>query len=76
MDNFLISIDGLIARWQGQISRRTLANWRVLGRGPSYIKVGKIVLYALDSVEDFEQRSLRKISSEKASRKICDLFAT
>lgn len=76
MNDKLISIDGLVTRWHGQLSKKTLANWRVQGRGPSYIKVGKVVLYVLDSVRDFEQKNLRTISSEKVSRKICDLFAT
>ena len=32
---------------------RTLQTWRLLGRGPSYIKVGRAVRYRLADVEDW-----------------------
>jgi len=45
----------LSQRWEGQPSPRTLAQWRYLGKGPSYIKVGRLVLYPLEAVLDFER---------------------
>lgn len=38
----------------------TLANWRVLGYGPRFIKVGRKVLYPLTEIEAFETRQLRE----------------
>jgi hypothetical protein len=34
----------------------TLRNWRFLGRGPAYCKVGKSVRYNLTDLEDFMHR--------------------
>jgi Helix-turn-helix domain len=34
----------------------TLRNWRFLGRGPAYSKVGKSVRYNLADLEDFMRR--------------------
>jgi hypothetical protein len=47
----------LAERWR--ISKGTLANWRVSGEGPRYIKFGRRVLYPLSEVEAFERKSLR-----------------
>lgn len=42
----------------------TLANWRMQGRGPRYIKVGSLALYPLAEVEAYEQRQLRGSTGE------------
>lgn len=36
-----------------QRSQSTLANWRCLGQGPAYAKVGKRVMYRESDVYDF-----------------------
>lgn len=40
-----------------------LANWRVTGAGPRYIKFGRKVLYPLAEVEKFENEHLRTATS-------------
>ena len=42
----------LAKRWR--ISPRTLERWRWLGTGPTYIKVGGRVVYALTDTEAYE----------------------
>lgn len=37
----------------------TLANWRVKGRGPKYVKAGKAVRYPLSRVEAWELERTR-----------------
>lgn len=49
----------LIDRWGGVVSLQTLANWRSQGRGPSFLKVGRKVLYPLDAIEEFERRNFK-----------------
>jgi hypothetical protein len=44
----------LSKRWH--ISARTLEHWRWEGTGPSYIKVGRRVIYALADIEEFERK--------------------
>lgn len=37
----------------------TLANWRVKGYGPKFIKCGRKVLYPLSEIERWEQENMR-----------------
>jgi hypothetical protein len=37
-----------------RVSVLTLANWRVLGKGPAYVKIGSKVLYPIDTLEEWE----------------------
>ena len=36
---------------QTGFSEKTLANWRVLGQGPAFFKVGRLVRYRPESVD-------------------------
>lgn len=49
-------------RYKGKISERTLANWRSSGDGPGFTKIGGRVLYALRSVETWEQKRQRGVA--------------
>ena len=46
------------ARWKLNVV--TLANWRVQGKGPKFIKLGRRVLYPLGEIEAYEQSQLRQ----------------
>ena len=35
------------------VARSTLKKWRVIGEGPSYVKVGSKVVYMVADLEDF-----------------------
>ena len=51
------------SRYNGAITVRTLANWRSIGQGPDYVKIGGKVLYPLTSVQDWEKSRKRTIST-------------
>lgn len=53
-----LSTEELSRRWQ--MHPGSLVNWRVKGRGPRFVKIGKRVLYDLVDVEAFEQRSKKR----------------
>lgn len=56
--------DELSARFRGEISTRTLANWRCLGTGPRFTKIGGRVLYPLAEVLVWENsRTVNSTSS-------------
>jgi len=40
-----LTLNEVIERYRGQISEGTLRNWRSMRVGPSFLKVGKAVLY-------------------------------
>lgn len=47
-----------------RLNANTLANWRMQGTGPRYIKMGRKVLYPMAEIEAFEQRQLRGSTSQ------------
>jgi len=51
-----LTAEQLRQRWGGNVSVRTLSNWRSLGTGPKFTKLGGRVVYPLHEVEAFEAR--------------------
>lgn len=49
----------LASRWG--ISPRTLEGWRLRKTGPTYIKIGAKVIYALADIEAYERRRRAEI---------------
>ena len=62
--NEILTTQQLAERWSMSVG--TLQNWRVKGKGPSYIKLGEgratKVLYRLDDIVEFENQSYREAS--------------
>ncbi|WP_448508045.1 helix-turn-helix transcriptional regulator [Immundisolibacter sp.] len=56
-EQFLSEIE-LVARWA--MSSKTLTRWRSVRRGPPFVKLGKMVRYAMSDVLEFERNGLRK----------------
>lgn len=54
-------------RWKRRVAIRTLSNWRSLGIGPKFTKIGGRILYRLDEVEAWE-RSRTTDSTQNYSR--------
>lgn len=48
--------DELVARWKHRVNTKTLANWRSLGSGPRFTRIGNRILYSLSAVMDYEER--------------------
>lgn len=63
-EQFLSEVD-LAARWA--ISSKTLTRWRTVRRGPPFVKLGKMVRYAMSDVLEFERNGLRKPVSRQAT---------
>jgi hypothetical protein len=53
-----LTTEELAARWK--MHPKSLANWRVSGEGPRYIKLGKRVLYDVADIEAWEQKNKKK----------------
>lgn len=66
-DDEFLTVDELVERWGGGVSRKTLAGWRVNGRGPDFVKAGRAVLYPLGAVTAFE-RTRQRLGSPKDPR--------
>jgi hypothetical protein len=53
-----LTLEEVVERYRGQISEGTLRNWRSLRVGPSFIKIGKAVLYPLEELDRWDRRNL------------------
>jgi hypothetical protein len=59
----------LSERWGGGIGVRTLANWRSVGKGPRYLKLGGRIVYELTAIEEWEKaKSVRSTSEYDGER--------
>jgi predicted site-specific integrase-resolvase len=52
MEHLGFVAEGQAARFLG-VSVQTLRNWRCQGRGPAYIKKGRMVRYAMQDLMDY-----------------------
>src|SRR6266849_10502945 len=53
-----LTFNEVIERYRGQISEGTLRNWRSMRVGPSFLKIGKAVLYPLEELDRWDRRNL------------------
>ena len=55
----------LCDRWAGTVKPNTLTNWRIMGTGPRYSKLGRNVLYHIEDVKEYEaQKSFASRAEE------------
>lgn len=57
-----LSTKALAERWD--TCEDTLSRWRSEGIGPVFIKLNGRVLYRLEDIETYEQRCMRKSTSQ------------
>ena len=58
MTVLFLTVEEVCERYRGVISPGTLRNWRAMRIGPSYLKIGRAVLYPLAELETFDRRNL------------------
>ena len=54
----MLPIPDIAPRYRGQISEGTLRNWRSMRVGPSFLKIGKAVLYPLEELDRWDRRNI------------------
>jgi hypothetical protein len=57
-DPTFLTINEVVSRYRNQVSEGTLRNWRSMRVGPSFVKLGKAVLYPLVELEAWDRRNL------------------
>ncbi|MQB43189.1 DNA-binding protein [Rhizobium sp. ICMP 5592] len=58
LDVLFLTVDEVVERYRGAICTGTLRNWRGLKIGPSFLKLGKSVLYPLAELETWERKNM------------------
>lgn len=49
--------DEVAERYRGEISVGTLRNWRSMRVGPSFVKIGKAVLYPITELDAWDEQN-------------------
>lgn len=49
--------DEVVERYRGEISLGTLRNWRSMRVGPSFVKIGKAVLYPAAELDAWDEQN-------------------
>lgn len=70
MDNKFLTPEEVSERYRGGVSVGTLRNWRAMKIGPSFVKIGKAVLYPIDELEAWDERNTVSCC---ASRRLTEL---
>lgn len=53
-----LTADEVSQRYRGEVSPGTLRNWRAMRIGPSFVKVGKGVLYPVTELEAWDRKNV------------------
>src|SRR3546814_12879809 len=56
-DSKFLTPDEVAERYRGGISVGTLRNWRAMRLGPSFVKIGNAVLYPLDELDTWDEKT-------------------
>ncbi|WES66031.1 helix-turn-helix domain-containing protein [Microbacter sp. GSS18] len=56
MSQDFLSPDEVVALLPG-LKKKTLAQWRYEKKGPPYYKLGRVILYAIDELEEWIRHS-------------------
>jgi hypothetical protein len=57
-DSKFLTPEEVAARYRGGVSIGTLRNWRAMRIGPTFVKIGKAVLYPTDQLDAWDQRNM------------------
>jgi hypothetical protein len=57
-DNKFLTAEEVSGRYCGSISVSTLRNWRVMRIGPTFVKIGKAVLYRINELDAWDQKNI------------------
>jgi hypothetical protein len=57
-DNKFLTPEEVSERYRGGISVGTLRNWRAMRIGPTFVKIGKAVLYPINELDAWDQKNM------------------
>jgi hypothetical protein len=57
LDSKFLTPEEVSERYRSGVSVGTLRNWRAMKIGPSFVKIGKAVLYPIDELEAWDEKN-------------------
>lgn len=67
-DGKYLTAEEVSERYRGEVSIGTLRNWRAMKIGPSFVKIGKAVLYPIVELDAWDQTN--KIRCRASTRQL------
>ncbi|HCY54767.1 MAG TPA: DNA-binding protein [Oceanicaulis sp.] len=61
-----LTAEEVAERYRNEISVGTLRNWRAMRLGPSFVKIGKAVLYPVHELDEWDRKNLVTCRTPKA----------
>jgi hypothetical protein len=58
VDRTYLTAGEVAERYRGEVSVGTLRNWRAMRVGPTFVKIGKAVLYPVDELDAWDKRNM------------------
>ncbi|WP_333836028.1 helix-turn-helix transcriptional regulator [Novosphingobium sp.] len=72
-DSKFLTPEEVAERYRGGVSVGTLRNWRAMRLGPSFVKVGKAVLYPVDELDAWDEKNrVQCRASKKLTERLGD----
>jgi hypothetical protein len=56
-DHTFLTAEEVVLRYRGEITLGTLRNWRSMRIGPTFVKIGKAVLYPVLELEAWDRKN-------------------
>lgn len=56
-DGKFLTPEEVAERYRGGVSIGTLRNWRAMRIGPTFLKIGKAVLYPIDELDEWDNKN-------------------
>ncbi|MBI0433524.1 DNA-binding protein [Roseomonas sp. KE0001] len=66
-DGKFLTAEEVAERYRGEVSIGTLRNWRAMKIGPSFVKIGKAVLYPIVELEAWDETNKIHCRASKRS---------
>jgi hypothetical protein len=57
-DRKFLTAEEVSERYRGSVSIGTLRNWRAMKIGPTFVKIGKAVLYPANELDAWDQKNM------------------
>ena len=62
-ENRFLTPEEVSERYRGSVSVGTLRNWRAMRKGPSFVKIGKAVLYPAGELDAWDESNKVRCSA-------------
>jgi hypothetical protein len=66
-ENKFLTPEEVSQRYRGEVSVGTLRNWRAMRIGPTFVKIGKAVLYPTAELEAWDKKNTVTCRAARAS---------